>query len=258
MSGPNRSSRHGHESSVRWCGVKRAGRRKPSARGVDVAAARGAGVACVMGTSGRDAGAAGPADVGSSDWRDASTTRSCGRQAPFGDGRWSSRALGPVSGSGDRRRLRHCAVAVRWPSAGGGLSPSEEPSLNSVDRLRGVHDGKNRASLSCSSCCGRGRRGARRGRRRRDDRRLGRRRRPGQTLADADARRRRPRWRRWRPTRAPGCTSSRTRCSARPSTSDPRRASSLSGSRRPTAASPSCRPRSRRSASCSSRASARA
>ena len=39
MSGPNRSSRHGHESSVRWCGVKRAGRRKPSARGVDVVAA---------------------------------------------------------------------------------------------------------------------------------------------------------------------------------------------------------------------------
>ena len=57
-SGPNRSSRQGHESRVRWCAVKRAGRRKPSARGVDVTAARGAGVACVMETSGRDAGLA--------------------------------------------------------------------------------------------------------------------------------------------------------------------------------------------------------
>ena len=62
MSGPKRSARQGQESRWRWCGSKRAGRVKPSARGVVATAPPIVVVglslvsACVMGTSGRDAG----------------------------------------------------------------------------------------------------------------------------------------------------------------------------------------------------------
>ena len=129
MSGPNRSSRHGHESSVRWCGVNAPGDGSRPRAGGRCGGARERGLACVMGTSGRDAGAEARPARARQDGRNASTeqprqttpTSAAGRASPgrrFTFSGVEERGV-DVAGAGEEAESSPCRGRATRASAAG-------------------------------------------------------------------------------------------------------------------------------------------